>query len=150
MRRNTTCLTARFLQFFQDAGGGETSDGKLSAEMLRWLNDPSFSKKEFAALSAGTHLTPREVQTLYQRRLREQREEHNGGSRWIGTSGYTPFGNHGQKLGGIRVGGQSEYRSAYQVAGQRNYRDWRRDSTLEPRQFQMAFRTLKTSDLSFW
>ena len=41
------------------------------------------------------------------------------------------------------MGGKSSYRSAYRVAGERKYRDWRKDNTIDSRQFQMAFRSLR-------
>ena len=80
---------------------------------------------------------------MFAERLKGQDAEHNGGRKWVGTGGFTPFGHRGKKLGGIRVGGKSNYRSAYRVAGERKYRDWRKDNTIDSRQFQMAFRSLR-------
>lgn len=91
-----------FLHIFQ----GEKDEGRLPPELLQWLENPSFTRRDFSAVALGTELTLEEVQTLFRRRLREQTEEHNGGSRWIGTSGFTAFGNHGRKLKDIRVGGK--------------------------------------------
>ena len=45
--------------------------------------------------------------------------------------------------GGIRIGGQGRHRTAMTVAGERKYRDFRKDNTLDTRQFQMAFRLLR-------
>lgn len=80
---------------------------------------------------------------MFARRLQDQKEEHNGGRKWIRTGGYTAFGNRGERMGGIRVGGESRYRSAYRIAGEWRYRDWRTDCTLDFRQFQQAFRGLR-------
>ena len=80
---------------------------------------------------------------MFEERLKEQTEEHNGGSYWIGTNGYSNFGNSGHSPQGIRVGGQSMYRRAFQVAGERKFRDFRKDNVLDIRQFQMAFRLLR-------
>jgi hypothetical protein len=53
------------------------------------------------------------------------------------------FGNAGLSPKGIRVGGQSMYKRAFRVAGERKFRDFRRDNTLDTRQFQVALRKLR-------
>lgn len=54
---------------------------------------------------------------------------------------------HGVTVAGIRMvsvlGGESMHRTAMSVAGERKFRDFRRDNKLDTRQFQMAFRTLR-------
>lgn len=84
-----------------------------------------------------------ELQKMLEERLKEQTEEHNGGGYWIGTGGTSPFGHGGYNPAGIRIGGESRHRSAVQVAGERNFRDFREDNTLDIRNFQMAFRKLR-------
>jgi len=76
-------------------------------------------------------------------RLNKQKSEHNGGHFFIGTGGEALFGNDGDGVKGIRVGGQSRRRVAMTVAGQRRFRDFREDQVLDVRSFQMAFRTLR-------
>lgn len=76
-------------------------------------------------------------------RLKEQTSQHNGGNYWVGTQGFTPWGNSGWHPNGIRIGGQGQNRTAMAVAGERKFRDFRKDNTLDTRQFQMAFRTLR-------
>ncbi len=83
------------------------------------------------------------MENKFKERLRDQNEEHNGGSHWIGTMGKTSFGNMGGNMGGIRVGGTTGYQSAFQVVGARKYRDFRNDKVLDNRQFQMALRKLR-------
>ena len=61
----------------------------------------------------------------------------------MGTQGRSPFGNSGWHPDGIRIGGQGLYRTAMMVAGERRFRDFRKDNTLDTRQFQMAFRLLR-------
>ena len=53
------------------------------------------------------------------------------------------FGNSGNSPKGIRVGGQSMHHRAFRVAGERKFRDFRRDNTLDTRQFQVALRKLR-------
>lgn len=84
-----------------------------------------------------------ELQRMLEERLKEQKEEHHGGGYWIGTGGTSPFGHGGYNPAGIRIGGESVHRSAVQVAGERNFRDFREDNILDIRSFQMAFRKLR-------
>ena len=79
----------------------------------------------------------------FERRLKEQTERHDGGDRWIGTGGTSPFGHSGYHPGGIRVGGQRRLGSAVQVAAERRYREHRRDLVLDTRQFGMALKKLR-------
>ncbi|MCK9463013.1 MAG: VWA domain-containing protein [Proteobacteria bacterium] len=81
-----------------------------------------------------------------ERRLREQTERHDGGSRWVGTGGTSPFGHSGYHPGGIRVGGERRLGSAVQVAAERRYREHRRDLVLDTRQFGVALKKLRALD----
>ena len=128
-----------FLEFFKDVKHVD----EVPPEMLKWLEHPELDMVELERLSEITGLSVEEIEKMFAERLQGQDAEHNGGRKWVGTEGYTPFGHRGKQLGGIRVGGKSNYRSAYRVAGERNYRDWRKDNTIDSRQFQMAFRSLR-------
>lgn len=129
-----------FAQFFE---GVETGDD-LPEEIWKWLDKeipPNFGlqqlQKEFP------HYELDELLKMMEERLKEQKEEHHGGSYWIGTGGTSVFGHGGYNPAGIRVGGESRHRSAVKVAGERNFRDFRQDNILDTRQFQMAFRKLR-------
>ncbi|WP_019673346.1 vWA domain-containing protein [Psychrobacter lutiphocae] len=76
-------------------------------------------------------------------RLKEQKERHQGGSKWVGTGGTSPFGAYGDHPEGVRVGGESRKRSAVKVWEQRKYRDLDDDKQLGTRQLQMALRNLR-------
>ena len=56
--------------------------------------------------------------------LDEQKERHEGGNRWIGTGGTSPFGNGGENPEGIRIGGKGGNRTAVKVWEARSYRDY--------------------------
>ena len=75
--------------------------------------------------------------------LGEQSERHDGGNRWVGTGGRSPYGNNGTHPTGIRVGGQSRSRSAVKVAEERRFADYRTDQTLDIRQMRVALRRLR-------
>ena len=94
-------------------------------------------KARIAALGGWDAL----MRTL-EERLREQAERHQGGNRWIGTGGTSPFGNSGRNPTGMRVGGGGQ-RSAMAVADQRMFREYRRDVVLDVRQIDVALRGLR-------
>ena len=131
-----------FLEFFKDV----PFQGEIPEEMLDWLNHPSEDLRrtiENLRAAGFPDESLEELLKLLEERLKEQTEEHNGGNYWVGTQGRTPWGNSGWHPNGIRIGGQSMHRTAMSVAGERKFRDFRKDNTLDTRQFQMAFRTLR-------
>jgi len=75
--------------------------------------------------------------------LKEQKERHEGGSKWIGTGGTSPFGHGGSNPEGIRIGGQGGKRSAVKVWEQRSYRDYDADRELGIRNIKVALRRLR-------
>lgn len=133
-----------FMNYFGDIAKNPTRE--LPEELLDWLkNDAAelLSMEEIKKLLNDPSESMEEVLKRFEKILAEQTERHDGGRKWIGTNGYTPFGNAGKRLGGMRVGGHSMYRSAFMVASERRYKDFRKDNTLDTRQFQIAFRKLR-------
>jgi len=131
-----------FLEFFKDMKFTE----ELPQELLDWLESPKDMPGDDFDLERAMEndlLSQEEIQKMFLERLEEQKEEHNGGSYWVGTGGVSVFGNNGFSPKGIRVGGEGGQRRAFQVAGERKFRDFRSDNTLDTRQFQMAFRKLR-------
>jgi uncharacterized protein len=83
------------------------------------------------------------METL-RRRLAEQRSRHQGGSKWIGTAGTSPFGAHGYNPEGVRIGQQEgRNRSAVKVWDRREFRNL--DDTIElgTRNIKLALRRLR-------
>ena len=133
-----------FLEFFKDV----PFKGEMPEEFMNWLNNPADDlKRSLEELQAnGGPIIDETMEDLLKRladKLEEQDAEHNGGRKWVGTQGYTPWGNSGWHPNGIRIGGESRYRTAMDVAGERKFRDFRKDNKLDPRQFQLAFRMLR-------
>ena len=129
-----------FLEYFKDV----PFEQEVSQELLDWLDKPETLANYDpiqAAINAG--LSEEEIEEMLRQRLREQTEEHNGGRYWVGTHGMSVFGNSGLSPTGIRVGGKSMYKRAFRVAGERRFRDFRGDNTLDTRQFQVALRHLR-------
>lgn len=78
-----------------------------------------------------------------QQLLDEQKERHEGGSKWIGTGGTSPFGNGGQNPEGIRIGGEGGNRTAVKVWEARAYRDYDAERELGTRNIKVALRRLR-------
>ena len=76
--------------------------------------------------------------------LKEQKERHEGGSKWIGTGGTSPFGHGGFNPEGIRIGeSSSENRSAVKVWESRAFRDYDDTVELGTRNIKVALRRLR-------
>jgi uncharacterized protein with von Willebrand factor type A (vWA) domain len=75
--------------------------------------------------------------------MQEQKERHEGGSKWIGTGGTSPFGNGGQNPEGIRIGGEGGNRTAVKVWEERAYRDYDSERELGTRNIKIALRRLR-------
>ncbi|MDB5796248.1 MAG: hypothetical protein JWP36_150 [Paucimonas sp.] len=75
--------------------------------------------------------------------LEEQKERHEGGNRWIGTGGTSPFGNNGTNPEGIRIGGEGRNRTAVKVWDARSFRDYDDQRELGTRNIKVALRRLR-------
>ncbi len=75
--------------------------------------------------------------------LKEQKERHEGGSKWIGSGGTSPFGNGGTNPEGIRIGGAGGNKSAVKVWEARAYKDYDAERELGTRNIKMALRRLR-------
>ena len=83
------------------------------------------------------------METL-RKRLAEQEKRHQGGNKWIGTAGTSPFGAYGYNPEGVRIGQQgSRHRRAVKVWDQREYRNLDQDVELGTRNLKMALRRLR-------
>ena len=130
-----------FLEYFKDVPFQQ----EVSQELLDWLDRPDALQGAYDEQQAELNelLSYDEIEQMFAERMNEQREQHNCGNYWVGTHGMSVFGNSGMSPKGIRVGGQSMYRRAFRVAGERRFRDFRNDNTLDTRQFQVALRRLR-------
>ncbi len=129
-----------FLKVFEGIEGSLD----IEDELLEWLNDP----KNFEGITDEQRamlerLTSDELLQKFFETLAEQDERHDGGGRWVGTGGHSPFGHGGEHPTGIRVGGRSRNRSAMKVAEERRFADYRTDMTLDLRQTKIALRRLR-------
>src|ERR1035437_10194015 len=84
-----------------------------------------------------------ELMETLKKRLEEQKERHEGGNKWIGTGGTSPFGHAGYNPQGVRIGGPGKNRSAVKVWEQRAYRDYDDTQELGTRNIKVALRRLR-------
>jgi len=84
-----------------------------------------------------------ELMETLKKRLEEQKERHEGGSKWIGTGGTSPFGHGGSNPQGIRIGGKGGNKTAVKVWDQRAYRDYDDTQELGTRNIKVALRRLR-------
>jgi uncharacterized protein with von Willebrand factor type A (vWA) domain len=115
---------------------------ELPEEWLRALGErhlTAVEKAQIEALGGGEKL----METLRQRLL-EQQKRHQGGSKWIGTGGTSPFGNSGYNPEGVRIGGESVgNRTAIKVWEQREFRNLDDTVDLGVRNIKVALRRLR-------
>ena len=79
----------------------------------------------------------------FKKRLEEQKERHQGGNKWIGTGGTSPFGNGGFNPEGIRVGGEGGQGSAVKVWEDRQFQDLDDSVEIGTRNIKVALRRLR-------
>ena len=134
----------KFDQVFAEYFKGVETPEDLPEEFWKWLEEGDIERalddlgdKELFAKELD------ELLRMFEERIKEQKERHDGGNYWIGTGGTSTMGRGGYNPAGIRVGGRSRHKTALQVAGERNFKDFREDTILDIRSFQMAFRKLR-------
>ncbi len=111
---------------------------------LEWLRknlELNLSPEEKAAIEK---LGWDELMETLKKRFEEQKERHEGGSKWIGTGGTSPFGANGYNPQGIRIGqDKSRNKSAVKVWDQRAYKDYDDTQELGTRNIKVALRRLR-------
>lgn len=114
---------------------------ELPAEWLRKLAEKHLTNEEKAQIEAMGW--DRLLETLKQR-LEEQKGRHQGGSKWIGTAGTSPYGAHGYNPEGVRIGqeGNRNFR-AVKVWDKREFQDFDDQRELGVRNMRLALRKLR-------
>ena len=113
---------------------------EIPAEWLRKILEKELTPEQKAAIEK---MGWDELMETLKKRLDEQKERHEGGSKWIGTGGTSPFGHGGYNPQGIRIGGKGGNKSAVKVWDQRAYRDYDDSQELGTRNIKVALRRLR-------
>ena len=114
--------------------------GNVPLDWLKKTLQKQLSPEQIAAIQK---MGWEELMQTLKKRFEEQKERHQGGSKWIGTGGTSPFGNGGVNPQGIRIGGQSERKSAVKIWEQRQYKDYDDNIELGTRNIKVALRRLR-------
>lgn len=127
---------------FQATFAGVELEPQIHEKFQAWLAEALAGAAPYEGERVEVREDPEELRRMLRERLLEQKERHDGGSKWVGTGGTSPFGSHGKSSGGIRVG-EGGGRSAIQVAGERRWADYRVDRELQSRDLLVALRALR-------
>jgi len=119
----------------------ETLQKELPEDWLRLLTERHFTDEEKAAIEALGGFE--ELLKALAERLKEQQGRHEGGSKWVGTGGTSPFGHSGYNPEGIRIGGPGGQRKAVKVWERRDYRNLDDSVELGTRNIKIALRKLR-------
>src|SRR5271154_1722241 len=132
-------FAATFKGILSVAAAVEARD--LPEEWLRRMMERYLSPEERAQIEKLGF--DKLMETLRQR-LAEQKGRHQGGSKWIGTGGTSPFGAYGDHPEGVRIGQDKGRRgSAVKVWDKREFKDFDGDAELGPRNIKLALRRLR-------
>ncbi|HVL56455.1 MAG TPA: VWA domain-containing protein [Burkholderiaceae bacterium] len=140
--RNFDKFDRAFAAYFNGVQALPGIDVDLPLEWLKRQLQREFTAEEKAAIEAlgGLDKLLERLREL----LEQQKGRHEGGSKWIGTNGTSPFGNGGFNPEGMRIGGpQAGNRTAVKVWEQRAYRDYDDQVELGTRNIKIALRRLR-------
>jgi uncharacterized protein with von Willebrand factor type A (vWA) domain len=124
--------------------GVELTDSEKKEIPKDWLQkeiDRLFSEEEKAMIEKMGGLD--KLMERLQQLLEEQKEKHQGGNKWIGTGGTSPFGNSGFNPEGINIGGKGGGRSAVKVWEKRQFQNYSSDVELNTRNIKLALKRLR-------
>jgi uncharacterized protein with von Willebrand factor type A (vWA) domain len=139
-------LLDRFDQVFAKVFKGVMTDyGQnpvdIPEDWLKALAEKFLTPEEMEAVKALGSWD--EIMETLKQRLEEQHERHQGGSKWIGTGGTSPFGNGGFNPEGVRIGGESKHKRAIKVWEKRDFKNLDNTRELGTRNIKVALRRLR-------
>ena len=118
-----------------------TSPTDIPEDWLKAIAEKVLTPEEMAAIqSLGSW---DEIMETLKKRLEEQQERHQGGNKWVGTGGTSPYGNGGYNPEGVRIGGESRHKRALKVWDQREFRNLDNTRELGTRNIKIALRRLR-------
>ena len=124
-------------EVFDDLSIAQIPDEWLRKQLESMLSDEE--RKKIEALGGLEKLMEE-----FKKRMEEQKKRHQGGNKWIGTGGTSPFGAYGYNPEGIRIGQESgRNQRAIKVWDKRNYRDLDDSVEIGTRNLKLALRRLR-------
>jgi len=138
-------LIDRFDQVFAHVFRGLVAPGEETAEIpeewLKAVAEKFLTPEEMAKIQSLGDWD--EIMETLRQRLEEQKGRHQGGNKWIGTGGTSPFGNGGYNPEGVRIGGTSQHKRAIKVWEKREFRNLDNSVELGTRNIKVALRRLR-------
>ncbi len=131
------------LVFAETFGDNKIGDMEFNEKLTEWLSKAIENNLTDDRKKNAMNLPIDEIFNELRKRLEEQRERHDKGNHWVGTGGTSAFGNKGYNQNGLRVGGEGGEGIAKQIVGDRNYKEYRTDESLNIRQLKIALKKLK-------
>ncbi|MBX9801494.1 MAG: VWA domain-containing protein [Caulobacteraceae bacterium] len=125
----------------ESVGAGEEPSLDVPEDWLKLLNEKYLTDEEKAQIEALGGFD-KLMETLKQR-LEEQKGRHEGGNKWVGTGGTSPFGHGGYNPEGVRIGGPGKHGRAVKVWEKREYRNLDDQVELGTRNIKVALRRLR-------
>ena len=120
---------------------GLLGEAEIPEDWLRAMTEKYLTEEEKAEIERLGGWD--ELMRQLEERLKEQEKRHEGGSKWIGTGGTSPFGNAGYHPEGVRIGGKSKNRRAVKVWEKREFSNLADDVALGTRNIKLALRKLR-------
>jgi uncharacterized protein len=113
----------------------------IPADWLKAVAEKFLTPEEMEAIKAlGSW---EEIMETLKKRLEEQKERHEGGNKWVGTGGTSPYGNSGYNPEGVRIGGESKHGRALKVWDKREFKNLDSTKELGTRNIKIALRRLR-------
>lgn len=125
----------------ETVGAGDEPSLEVPEDWLKLLNEKYLTDEEKAQIEALGGFD-KLMETLKQR-LEEQQGRHEGGNKWVGTGGTSPFGHGGYNPEGVRIGGPGKHGRAVKVWEKREYRNLDDQVELGTRNIKVALRRLR-------
>ncbi|TKD50826.1 vWA domain-containing protein [Sphingomonas baiyangensis] len=130
-----------FGQVFRGIDTPTAQSAAIPEDWLRAIAEKYLTPEEMAKIeSLGSW---DEIMETLKQRLAEQKGRHEGGSKWIGTGGTSPYGNGDYNPEGVRIGGESRHKRAIKVWEQRAFRNLDDSRELGTRNIKVALRRLR-------
>jgi len=127
-----------FMEYFKDIPNVDID--LLEKILNEWLKE----RKVFKDYHEKTpYYDLEELFEELEKRLKEQKEEHHGGTYWIGTGGVSPFGHSGKNLRGIRIGGNRGLGTAIDKFENVSYEEYNPNEVFNVRQYKIALKKLR-------
>ena len=130
-----------FARVFKGVIGESQPEGEIPEDWLKAVTEKFLTPEEREAIK-GLGSWEESMETL-KKRLEEQEGRHQGGNKWIGTGGTSPFGNAGYNPEGVRIGGESRHKRAIKVWEKREFRNLDNSVELGTRNIKVALRRLR-------